>query len=73
MILRTQLKEGQDFDDPSTIYFAKSNMQSGILFVLVLKTCYNQVNRHSATQSAFAFINLQVQNYIVVQLVEHSS
>ena len=37
MILRTQLKGGQKFDDPSAIYFAKSNniMQSGILFVLV--------------------------------------
>ena len=34
-ILRTQLKEGQDFDDPSAIYFAESIVHSGIIFALV--------------------------------------
>ena len=29
MILRTQLKEGQDFDDLSAIYFAEPNVHSG--------------------------------------------
>ena len=38
MILRTQLKDGQEFDDPSAIYFAELNEESGILFV----SCYNR-------------------------------
>ena len=31
ILLRTQLKDGQDFDDPTAIYFTESNTQSGIV------------------------------------------
>ena len=65
MILRTQLKEGQNFDDPSTIYFAELNVQSGILFALV-KSCYNKVTSQIGFVYLPSYDCLLMQSYYII-------